>query len=668
MKAAQVKKTKKREAGLVRKLAKRGVIAALPVAMVAAYSSNLLVPMEPRVSAAEYRMVAEINVSPSTVGIAASPLYGQSYDSVKQQLQDMKDIGVTNIRVFVPWATIEFFGPFDPESWPGTQLWTDIDNIMRAAEELDMGVLAEINSTPPHAVIDGPVGSGTPDPAAFASFLQKFIGKYGDVVSAYEVWNEPNYAAFSNPIDPEAYASLLAAAAKVIRLQDPSASVVAGAVGTVQDSFFTMNTLTWVNRMFAELETLAAADPDWDLDDYFDALSVHPYGEEIPFSGTCPTCAPGLLTPREQFEALTALAALQGKKIWITEYGLPTTPGGTWTEEDQAVWVKDLLDTWQAYGDPDSDFYDPAIAEMLGPIFLYTGRDTPGLSGVDNPHDYYGLWKQLPNGQWVLKDAGEMLRDWLDAINNPEEPEEPGEPPVDPIAQWFQALAQQFAQALAQALANWLASMAQPPVTEPTTTTLRVASVDAPEEGGVEAEVTTEPEADGLADEKAEVDEPADPAVAKDEVITAPATEVVEVPTEEVPEAAPEVTQGEEPTTESETPAEPTTPTEPESTDPSPTGPESPSTAPDPSPKADDTGSVDTEPDKPEKPESRADVAKAADAAKTSKADGDTGESRQGEPRSGHRAAESAKPVTVPAAVATGAPSSDSDSSGAEGE
>ncbi|MCP9272607.1 cellulase family glycosylhydrolase [Mycolicibacterium arenosum] len=658
-------KRAKRNRGLVRELATRSVIAALPVAMVAAYASNLFVPPPPR-NTLDYQMVAEINVSPSTVGIAASPLYGQSYESVKQQLQDMKDIGVTNVRVFVPWATIEFFGPYDPGSWPGTQLWADIDNIMRAAQELDMGVLAEINSTPPHAVIDGPIGSGTPDPAKFAAFLQKFIGEYGDVVSAYEVWNEPNYAAFSSPIDPEAYASLLAAAAKVIRQYDASASVVAGAVGTVQDSFVTMNTLTWVNRMLAQLETLAAADPEWDLDDYFDALSIHPYGEEIPFSGTCPTCVPGLLTPREQFEALTALAALQGKKIWITEYGLPTTPGGTWTETDQAEWVKDLLDTWQAYGDPDSDFYDPAIAAMLGPIFLYTGRDTPGMSGVDNPHDYYGLWKQNADGSWSLKEAGEMLRDWLDAINNPEEPEEPT---VDPIAQFFQALAQQLAQALAQAIANWLASLAQPPA--PTTTALRTATVEAPEDVAlaVEAEVTDEATVEGETSEPT----PADTAAAETEAVTEAPTEVVaEVPVETPVETAPETAPVEEPSAE-ETPAEETTPTDTtptdtDSTDPTPDastdvsgGGTGTGTEPGSEPKPSDTGTKDGDAasDKPDTSEKKAD--KGADAAKP---DGDKARHGKSRDRGAATRADTGKPAL--ARVTAGADSSDSDSSGSE--
>ena len=633
----------------LRKVATRGVIAALPVAMVAAYSTNLVVP--PRMTSAEYQMVAEINVSTTTIGIAASPLYGQSYEAVKQQLQDMKDIGVTNIRVFVPWATIEFWGPQDPSTWPGTQLWSDIDNIMKAAKDLDMGVLAEVNSTPPYAAINGGAGSGTPDPAAFAAFMQKFIVKYGDVVSAYEVWNEPNYAAFSNPIDPEAYAGLLAAAAKVIRQYDSTASVVAGAVGTVQDGPFTMNTITWVNRMLAQLQTISAADPTFN---YFDALSIHPYGEEIPFSGTCPTCVPGLLTPRQQFEALAALAALQGKKIWITEYGLPTTPGGPWTQADQSAWIKDLLDTWQKYGDPTSSMYNANIAKMLGPIFLYTGRDTPGMSGgADNPHDYYGLWDANGN----LKSAGQMLKDWLAAIKNP--PTNPGgpvTPPVDPVAQWFQQLAQQLAQALAQAVANWLASLAQPqPAPAPATTTLRIASV----EPAAEQAVVTETE---VAEDVAAVEAKPEVAAAAPEAATPEVkTEVVaETPAETPAEVPAEVPVDTTPVAEEEPaepePAEPSTPAPSESTPSSPTGADT---------KGDSSGSTsdDSKTDKPDKADNL-DKADKPDKKASSEDAGDRGghERRRG----GHDTGVKGVPAGVSAGAETST-SSDSASSGSDG-
>ncbi|MCV7420880.1 hypothetical protein H7K45_10055, partial [Mycobacterium yunnanensis] len=90
--------------GFFKAVATRGVIAAIPVAMASAYASNLMVPTPPRIAAYEFQQVAEITVSPDTVGVAASPLYGQTKAQIDQQLSDMQALGIQNIRVFVPWG------------------------------------------------------------------------------------------------------------------------------------------------------------------------------------------------------------------------------------------------------------------------------------------------------------------------------------------------------------------------------------------------------------------------------------------------------------------------------------------------------------------------------------------------------------------------------------
>jgi hypothetical protein len=333
--------------------------------------------------------------------------------------------------------------------------WSHIDDIMSAAAARNMGVLAEVNATPlwagPNPNAPGfPIGADTPNVEKFTEFMQDFVVRYGETVSAYEIWNEPNYSQFSNPIDPEAYAALLAAVYPVIKELDATATVVAGAVGATQNSPFTMDPVQFVQRMLA-----AGAG------DFFDALSVHPYGEEIKYSESCPTCEPTMLTPREQVEAIMGM--LEGKKVWITEYGLPTTPGGPWTEADQAAFIKDLLDHWQTYGE-----------DVVGPIFLYTGRDTPNPANPTNVHDYYGLWTE----DGTLKPAGQMLKDWLEAYQ-PQEPGEPGEPGgpgqvLNPIAQFLSAVVQ----AIAQAIANFFAQFAPPP---PPTVALVAQTEEAPE-------------------------------------------------------------------------------------------------------------------------------------------------------------------------------------------
>lgn len=675
-------KAANRTKSLFRKVAQRGVIAALPVAMVAAYSTNFIAPTPPRLSSAEYDLVAEIVNSATTVGIAASSvsLSGLTAEQIGEELDDMLAIGVTNIRIAVPWGSIDYFGVI-PEDNPFYGLaWANMDAVISEAAKRNMGVLAEINATPPGSVINGLPGTGTPDPADFANFLQRFIDKtivvngqtttYGDVVSAYEIWNEPNSIQFSTPVDPEAYAQLLATAYPVIKNLDSSATVVAGAVGTVQDSPFTMNTVTFVQRMLDELDRLNASSS-------FDALSVHPYSQDIKYSDSCPTCIPGLLTPREQVEMLKAM--IDGRKIWITEYGLPTYDPPPMvgldgsiidrpeiTEAQQSEWIRDLLQYWKDH------------PEQAGPIFLYTGRDTVGALPTSD-EGFYGLWKLDPlTGQWVLKTAGEMLEDWLDA--GPTDPTDPTDPP-DPgqaLAQFFATIAQQIGQALAsigpqivqaivQAVANWLGSLGQPAAaTEPQTTTLRIASVEAPETDSLVESASTE--ADTASDGAVAATESKAEATAEAPVESAPETETApsaeETPAAETPASeAPAPPKEAEPATPK--PVEPSAPTTPAdtATEASPSGPDSGSSG------ATDGGSTsdsDSDSDKDAKAD-KADKAdkKAERAQKRAERKAEAAKAAEAGPRNGraHRAAAAEADTEKPALTTTSTTTESSDSS-----
>lgn len=463
---------KKASQGLLKAIATRGVIAAIPVAMASAYASNLFVPVPPRMASYEYQQVAEITVSPNTVGVAASPLYGQTKAQIDQQLSEMQALGVQNIRVFVPWGLVDAFGP----SQPGSLSWSLLDSVMQSAKEHGMGVLAEVDSTPPGGVAPGtPNGGNTPDPAKFAAFMTKFVNKYGETVSAYEIWNEPNGILSSNPINPAAYAALVKAAYQAIKPLDPTATVVAGAVGhVVTFGNITMDPVDFVKAMIA-------ADPT--IGQYFDALSYHPYDVSMPFSQGNIDPNSGWWASDTAFNQLKDLVKLfPTKKMWITEFGVPTytytDANGvvhTITQDQQEKYVADLIKNWAA-----------SFGANAGPIFLYTGRDT--ATGSANPEDNYGLWNLLGQPKEVITD---FLIQWFkDHPQNGTGPTNPGHPtPVpNPLAAIVQALAKQFqavaaqvqasVAAFAQAIAKALASIGGAhAVTSSTALELKVASV-----------------------------------------------------------------------------------------------------------------------------------------------------------------------------------------------
>ncbi|MDT5180557.1 MAG: hypothetical protein QOJ95_4755 [Mycobacterium sp.] len=474
--------------GLLKTLATRSVVAALPVAMITAYASGIFTPPH-RNASFDFMPVAEINVSPSTVGVAESPLYGMSAAQINEQLDQLQALGVENIRVFVPWGLVEYQND--------TYDWSNLDLVMKAAAARNMGVLAEVNATPAFAATtqDGFPGTQTPDTGAYADFLKAFINHqvtvdgaqvtYGSIVSAYEVWNEPNSIQFSNPIDPVAYAQLLAAAYPAIKQLDPTATVVAGALGTVQTTGFTMSPVDYVQQMLA-----AGAGQ------YFDALSVHPYLESLQFSdGNNFPPVPGFLTPLQQVDAIKAMIGT-GKSIWISEYGLPTVAGAA-DEAKQSQYIMDLINYWQTYS-------------QAGPIFLYTGRDT--ATGSVTPDDNYGLYYQNGDPKDVVAALAAYYAAHPQNPTTPTDPTDPTDPPTNPanaIAQFFQQLAQQIGQAIANAfgqqivtalvsaISNFLASLGAPAATTTTAApqTLKVASVEAPAVSSLKVAAATSTEA-----------------------------------------------------------------------------------------------------------------------------------------------------------------------------
>lgn len=338
---------------LVRACSFRCIIAMLPIALICAYAP----PSVPSNPTAQIVPAAEIVSAPSTIGIADSGLYGQTQAQIDQTLDTLQSIGVQDIRVFVPWIFVE------PAQ--GTYNWSYMDMVMQAAADRNMGVMVEIASTPTWAGSSTSItGAGTPDPATYASFAAEVAKRYGSTISAYEIWNEPNYVLSSDPIDATAYAALLKAAYPAIKAVDPTATVVAGALGSVISfGSITLDPVTFVKEMLA-----AGASG------YFDALSFHPYQESLPFSSGAGVAN----SPLMQLNAIYQLLQQYGDgnlKIWISEFGASTNDV---SEQTQADLIKNLIDTWQTYA---------------GPVFIYTAQD--GVAGADG----FGIY----NADWTPK-------------------------------------------------------------------------------------------------------------------------------------------------------------------------------------------------------------------------------------------------------------------------
>ncbi|WP_418001476.1 hypothetical protein ACNO8X_13950 [Mycobacterium sp. PDNC021] len=375
--------------------------------------------MPPRSVTVDVTPTATIDESNTTIGIADSSLYGLSPADIDATLTKLQSIGVQNIRVFVPWGLIEPMAQ-------GSYNWSLMDNVMTAAAAHNMGVLAVVSSTPLWAAPSGTLpGAGAPNPQDYVNFMTQVVNRYGNTISAYEIWNEVNAASFYQPMNAASYTALLKAVYPVIKQLDPTATVVAGALAPLLD----------IGNLTASAPAYVAAMYAAGAQGFFDALSVHPYdfsqlvkfsqGEGIP------------LTAISQVEGVRALMVQNGdgtKLIWATEYGFQTVldANGQVTDasnQSQSAFIQDMITAWRAL-------------TYTGPLYIYTTRD--GTPGTDTG---YGIYQ----ADWTPKLAVAVIQQAIaDALQH--------NPVTPPFVAFIQFIQKAIAQAQ-QAFASFTASL-----------------------------------------------------------------------------------------------------------------------------------------------------------------------------------------------------------------
>ena len=257
-----------------------------------------------------------------------------------EQLNQIRSLGVTDLRVVVPWIYVQ---PTSATAYD----WSKMDNVINTAHAMGFSLTASITGNPTWS---GTPLVGAPNPATYATFAAAVAQRYGSQISAYEVWNEPNAVTFLAPCDPAAYTAMLKAAYTAIKAVQPDATVIAGVLGAVT----TVHGLSLAPQQFLAQMYAAGAQG------FFDALSFHPYNYTLPFSAGGGVAN----SPLEQVQAMYALMVANGDsalKIWATEYGNATTPGGI-TQTQQAQMLQDFITAWSKLS-------------FAGPAFVYTAND-----------------------------------------------------------------------------------------------------------------------------------------------------------------------------------------------------------------------------------------------------------------------------------------------------
>lgn len=307
----------------------------------------------------------------ATLGMADSQIFWTGADGATQTSQHWIADNIHTVRIGIPWYGVE--------STQGTLDWSRADREVAAAVAANAAIICVITSTPLWAMASGGIPPNS-RPASFdryANFTAQVASRYQGKIAAYEVWNEPNgIVGYSPAPDANGYTAMLKAAYPKIKAADPSAIVVGGVLGSGKSwGSWTINPVTFLTNMYA-----AGAGA------YFDALSYHPYSYTTKFSGGMTTTD----SPVDQLVRIRKLMILNGdsaKKIWITEYGLPTNQVN---QTQQAAFISDMISTWPElpYG---------------GPLMIYTTRDLNSGGWTDD--DQFGIYRT----DWTPKLARQVV-------------------------------------------------------------------------------------------------------------------------------------------------------------------------------------------------------------------------------------------------------------------
>src|SRR5947208_1153161 len=149
---------------------------------------------------------------------------GRSTAQINADLDRVKALGGTWIRVTYDWTTLEMQGK-------GRYNWGPGDNVAYSAAARGLKVLAEVAYTPSWARPAGTPGTNPPTRLQdYADFMKAAVAHYAPLgIHAWEIWNEPNISAMWTPKPNIAtYTSLLKLAYPAVKGSDPSATVVTG--------------------------------------------------------------------------------------------------------------------------------------------------------------------------------------------------------------------------------------------------------------------------------------------------------------------------------------------------------------------------------------------------------------------------------------------------------
>lgn len=259
-------------------------------------------------------------------GVNVHPLWvDSSVADFDRELDMAKTAGANAVRMDLSWSSLETEGKGEFSDWYVTKA----DTFFEHAQDRGLAVIATLWSTPcwassaPADLRQGCEGEwwkrdvhvyAPNDPNDYADAAEWVVRRWGDRLSAVEVWNEPNLSISLKASDPVAsYASMLKAAYPRIKAAAPSVTVLGGSLAFSDGDFLT------------DLYDKHA------IKGHYDAIAYHPYNEwRHPDDPWLPKWRKYAYVPGTRWMRDIMVAHGDGAvDLWITETGFSTCVAGS---------------------------------------------------------------------------------------------------------------------------------------------------------------------------------------------------------------------------------------------------------------------------------------------------------------------------------------------------
>lgn len=285
----------------------------------------------------------------------------------------MEAAGIRWLRMDFLWADVE------PEQ--GRFDFSHYDHIVTIFHKHGIRILGILEYNPAWRPVSW---NSAPDVPTYLAYVQKTVAHYKDRVKYWEVWNEPDQKTYWEPQDDlKAYSELLRATYPLIKKEDPTARVLAGAASD------------YIARALRSLYKQAGKES-------FDIVNIHPFIDHPAAANALKSFQTLYNDVRRVMEDFGDI----GKPIWFTEIGSPgigpKTPKHDWwggvapTEEQQAVWLETVYKNalqwkgvekifWAFFRETDDHFHNAV--------------DSFGIVGVDfAPKPAYKAYQKVTSG------------------------------------------------------------------------------------------------------------------------------------------------------------------------------------------------------------------------------------------------------------------------------